>query len=147
MTTQTYELFVRTDPATLWQALTEGAKTEQYFFGTYLQSALTPGSAIEYRRGPGGPKVVEGQVLEVDPTRRLVHTWAVRYDAALAEETSKVTWLLEPRGENVKLTVVHDLSQAPSTAKHVATDGWSVVLSSLKSMLETGTPLRMPGQG
>jgi uncharacterized protein YndB with AHSA1/START domain len=144
MTVQTHELFIRTDAQKLWKAMIEGAQTERYFFGSFVKSTFTPGAVLEYTRGEGGPMMVEGKVLEVEPARRLVHTWVVRYDPTLANETSTVTWVMEPRGENVKVTLTHDFARAPLTTKQLATDGWSIVLSSLKSMLETGSPLAMP---
>lgn len=147
MTTQTYELFLRTEPAALWRALTQGEQTERYFFGSRVRSTFTPGAAIEYTQGPDATIIVDGEVLQVEQNRRLVQTWVVRYDPSLSQECSTVTWLIEPRGENVKLTVTHELPQAPRTARHVATEGWSVVLSGLKTLLETGSPLQLAPSG
>jgi uncharacterized protein YndB with AHSA1/START domain len=86
---------------------------------------------------------VVGQVLEHDPPRKLVHSWRAVYDPASATEPeSRVTWEIEPHGDGVsKLTVVHDrLEASPVTATSVA-GGWSLVLSGLKTLLETGEPL------
>jgi uncharacterized protein YndB with AHSA1/START domain len=143
MSTHRYELFIRTTPAALWEALTSGAKTKQYFFKTSVVSSLTAGAAITWLGAPD-QVVVQGTVLEADAPRRLVHTWSAQYDPVLAKEISTVTWLIEPRGSAVKLTVEHALGSAPATAAHVATDGWSVVLSGLKTLLETGAPLVLP---
>ena len=82
-------------------------------------------------------------MIESDPPRRLVLTWHVLYAPDLAKELSRVTYLIEKKNAEVsKLTVLHDCSEAPLTAKHVSEDGWQWVLSNLKSCLETGQPLR-----
>jgi len=141
--TQIYELFIRTTPEKLWQALTEAQVTKQYFFGEEIRSDWKPGSEW-HSIGPGGSRDVEGKVLECDPQRRLVITWRVLYEPSLSKEVSKVTYLIERRGEMCKLSVTHDLADAPKTAGHVGKDGWQWVLSSLKSLLETGQGLPMP---
>jgi uncharacterized protein YndB with AHSA1/START domain len=141
--TLVYELFIRTTPEKLWQALTEGAVTKQYFFGEEIRSDWKPGSEW-YSTGAEGKRDVEGKVLECDPRKRLVITWHILYDASLSKEVSRVTYLIEPRGEMCKLSVTHDVSEAPKTAGHVSSNGWQWVLSSLKSLLETGQGLPMP---
>jgi uncharacterized protein YndB with AHSA1/START domain len=103
---------------------------------------LKSGAPYVYR-GPAGNPMVEGTILESDPPKRLVMTWKFLYDPELAREDSKVTWLIEQRGDACKLTAVHELSSAPKTAKHVSEDGWTTVLSGLKTLLETGEPLVM----
>ena len=140
---QIYELFIRTTPEKLWQALTDGALTKQYFFGETIHSDFKPGSPW-HSSGPGGSRDVEGTVLEADRPRRLVLTWHILYDAALGEELSRVTYEIQKRGAVCKLTATHELDSAPLTAKHVGTDGWQLVLSGLKTLLETGEPLPMP---
>lgn len=137
---QVYELFIRTTPEKLWQAITDPAFTRQYFFGTAVSAELRAGGAIVYTF-PDGSTAVDGVVAEAEPPRRLVHTWNIRYDAALAKETSRVTWLIEPWGDACKLTATHELDGAPGTAKSIGTNGWSLVLSGLKTLLETGAPL------
>jgi uncharacterized protein YndB with AHSA1/START domain len=144
--TQTYELFIRATPERAWQAITDGALTQQYFFGSALKADLRPGGAFAYSF-PDGSVGVDGTITEVAPNQRLAHTWRIQYDPTCAGETSKVTWTLEPRGENVKLTLVHELANAPASAKSVGNDGWSLVLSSMKSLLETGSALHFPMQG
>ena len=139
--TQVYALFIRTTPEKLWAALTDSELTKQYFFGESIRSDFNSGSE-RYSQGPSGTRDVEGQVLESDPPRRLVLTWHILYDAALGKELSRVTYLIEKRGDSCKLTVLHDCSEAPLTAKHVSENGWHWVLSNLKTWLETGEPLR-----
>jgi uncharacterized protein YndB with AHSA1/START domain len=140
---QVYELFIRTTPEKLWQALTDGAVTKRYFFGEEIRSDWKPGSEW-VSIGPEGRRDVEGKVLECDPLRRLVITWHILYDAELSKEVSRVSYLIEQRGELCKLSVTHDLADAPKTAGHVGKDGWQWIISSLKSLLETGQPLAAP---
>jgi uncharacterized protein YndB with AHSA1/START domain len=141
--TQVYELFIRTSPEKLWQALTDGAVTKKYFFDETIHSDWKAGSEW-YSTSPEGRRDVDGKVLESDPPRRLVITWHVLYDPSLSNEVSKVTYLIEKRGEMCKLSVKHDLSEAPKTASHVSADGWQWVLSNLKTLLETGQTLPKP---
>ncbi|TMA23232.1 MAG: ATPase, partial [Deltaproteobacteria bacterium] len=68
------------------------------------------------------------------------------YDPELSSESSRVTYLIEKRGEVCKLAVTHELADAPKTAKHVSKDGWTLILSTLKTLLETGEPMPMPEQ-
>ncbi|UJR82370.1 SRPBCC domain-containing protein [Sandaracinus amylolyticus] len=136
MPTQTYELFIRAAPQQVWDAITRPEHTERYFFGTRV--AFENGR-IEYTAGP--QLVVDGEVLKRENGRELVTTWRIHYAPACASEISRVTWRVEPRGEATKLTAIHELDGAPNTAESVGTNGWSVVLSGLKTLLETGTPL------
>ncbi len=137
---QTYEVFIRSTPEQVWNALTDGQLTAQYFFGTVVKSALTPGSEIHYAL-PDGTPMIDGVVKEAVAPVKLIHTWKVRYDPSLAQEESVVTWLIEKRGESAKLTAIHDLQRAPNTAAQVGKESWSLVLSGLKTLLETGRPL------
>ncbi|HYO74440.1 MAG TPA: SRPBCC domain-containing protein [Archangium sp.] len=145
-TLQTHEIFIQTTPEKLWDAMTNAAVTPQYFFGTAVSSSFKPNEPIVYGFGPGGPKAVDGKVLEAQPGKKLVHTWTIHYDPTLIGESSRVSYDIEPRGEAVKLTVTHEMEKAPLTAKHLEKDGWSKVLSGLKTLLETGKPLVLPRQ-
>jgi uncharacterized protein YndB with AHSA1/START domain len=142
--TQVYQVFIRSTPDRIWEAITDPRFTTKYFHGTRVELQLVAGS--EYRGiAPDGSSVwVDGEVLEVDPPKRLVHTWLARYDPETAgEEPSRVTWEIEDRGDGMcLLTVVHDqLEGAPKTAESVSGQGWMYVLSGLKTLLETGDPL------
>jgi uncharacterized protein YndB with AHSA1/START domain/DNA-binding transcriptional ArsR family regulator len=137
---QVYTVFIRTTPQKLWQALTDGELTKKYFHGTTVKSSLKQGERIEFLM-PDGSIAVEGEIVESIPLKKLVHTWHIRYDAALAKEQSRVTYLIEQRGSSCKLTAIHELAGAPLTAKHVSGEGWGHVLSGLKTLLETGEPL------
>lgn len=139
-TTQVYEVFIRTTPEKLWLALVDPEFTRQYFFGTLVRTTQVKGGPMVYTFPDGSP-CVDGEILEAQPPHRLVHTWIVRYDPELATERSVVAWEIEQRGEVCKLTATHQLPAAPKTARHVASEGWSLVLSGLKTLLETGAPL------
>jgi uncharacterized protein YndB with AHSA1/START domain len=143
--TQLYELFIRATPEKLWQALTAGAVSKRYFFGETIHGDFRKGSPW-HCTGASGKRDVEGTVLESDPPRKLSVTWHVLYDETLTKELSKVTYLIEPRGAVCKLTVLHDLAEAPQTAKHVGKDGWQLVLSSLKTLMETGESMPAPSE-
>jgi uncharacterized protein YndB with AHSA1/START domain len=141
VTTQVYQVFIRATPEQIWEAITNPDFTTKYFYGARIE--ITP----EWRRTyspDGSDSWGEGAVVEYDPPRRLVHEWRSGYNAELAaEEPSRVTWEIEPHdGGLALLTVVHDqLEGAPKTAASVAGPGWMMVLSGLKTLLETGWPL------
>jgi uncharacterized protein YndB with AHSA1/START domain len=141
LTTQVYQMFIRATPEQIWEAITQPEFTTKYFYGARIE--VTP----EWRRtySPDGTESWgEGAVAEFDPPRKLVHEWRSGYDPDLAsEEPSRVTWEIEPQEGGLSLlTVVHDnLEGAPKTARSVAGVGWMMVLSGLKTLLETGKPL------
>lgn len=138
--TQSYETFFRATPQQVWDAITRPEHTERYFFGTRVSLDARPGGKIEYRMADGA-LMVDGDVKRVTPGSELTHTWRVHYDPSAQGEVSTVTWRIERRGDATKLTAIHELAEAPNTARNVGTDGWSVVLSSMKTLVETGQPL------
>lgn len=133
----TYELFVHATPDRVWKAITEGQESAQYFFGTAISSTYAPGAAYQYAF-PNGDAAVRGEISSVETGRALSMTWRVLYDPTCAGEISHVTWRLELRGPITKLTLTHDCREAPNTARNVSQDGWSLVLSGLKTLVETG---------
>ena len=139
-TTQVYQVFIRATAEEIWDAITKPEFTQRYFYGARI-SVVPDG----YRSlGPDGSTWGDSAVEEFDPPRRLVHGWRSLYDPDLAaEEESRVTWEIEPQeGGFCLLTVVHDrLGGAPKTAASVSGTGWTMVLSGLKTLLETGTSL------
>jgi uncharacterized protein YndB with AHSA1/START domain len=137
-----YECFIRTTPEALWAAITQPEHTQRYFFATSLKTTLQPRTPFVYTM-PDGSLASDGEVIEVQPQQALAHSWIIRYDPSLSDETSVVRYLIEPRGGAVKLTVTHELDRAPKTAAHVATDSWGLILSGLKTLLETGKPLEV----
>jgi uncharacterized protein YndB with AHSA1/START domain len=141
--TQVYSVFIRATPEEVWEAITRPEFTTRYFYGSAVETTAEPGSPWIGWTSDGSQQLVDGEVLESDPPRRLRHTWRALYDSETAAEGfSRVTWELEPaEGGVTRLTVVHDeLDQAPKTAGSVA-GGWPWVLSGLKTLLETGEPL------
>jgi len=139
-TVQVYQIVIRTSPERLWQALTDSSFSRRYPFYMSIESTFRLGDPVRFV-DDAGRAAVEGVILESDPPRRLVYTWVIRYDAKYSHETSRVTWLIEPRGDSLcQLTLTHDVTNAPLTAPHV-TGGWPFILSGIKTLLETGEPL------
>jgi uncharacterized protein YndB with AHSA1/START domain len=143
-TTQVYEVFIKATPEAIWEGITNPDFTEQYFYRSRAKFDLRPGGIYNGVSAQDESCIlVDGEVLESDPPRRLIHTWRALYDPETAAEPhSRVSWEIEPQdGGFTKLTVVHDrLEEAPKTAESVL-GGWSFVLSGLKTLLETGKPL------
>jgi uncharacterized protein YndB with AHSA1/START domain len=139
-----FEIFIKTTPERLWEAITDPEMRAKYSFGVETHSDWTPGS--EYKASvPGVIDIAEGENVEVDPPRRLVQTFTALWsDEVKGEGTSKVTWEIEPVGdESCRLTVVHDeLSDSPNPEIY---GGWPQILSGLKTLLETGETLTTPG--
>jgi uncharacterized protein YndB with AHSA1/START domain len=139
-----FEIYIRTSPERLWEAITDPAIRAKYHFGAGVHSDWTPGSqyALEHP-GADGP-LAEGENLVVEPPRRLVQTMHVLWsDDAEREGTSRVTWEIEPVGDSCRLTVIHD--QLSDTAPPELYGGWPMILSGLKTWLETGQTLTTPG--
>ena len=140
-TTQVYQVFIRATPEAIWEAITDPAFTERYFYGTRIETTADR----RLTAAPDDPTMSgEDPVFEYDPPRRLVHGWKSKWNPELAaEEPSRVTWEIDPRDDGTcLLTLVHDrLEGAPKTAEGVAGEGWMYVLSGLKTLLETGKPL------
>ena len=139
-----FEIYIRTTPERLWEAITDPAIREKYHFGVRAESDWTPGSAYALvHPGSDGP-LAEGENLEVDAPRRLVQSMNVLWsDEAKAQATSRVTWEIEPVGDSCRLTVTHD--QLAENAPEEIYGGWPMILSGLKTWLETGETLTTPG--
>lgn len=136
-----YVIYIRTTPRKLWQALTDPEFTRRYFFQTIQESDWKPGSAWRMKT-PDGKVADAGQVLEADPPRRLVLKWRHELDPKLrAEGYSRMTYQLEKQGRSVKLTVTHEMNVPRSKLIAAVSNGWPPILSSLKSLLETGESL------
>jgi uncharacterized protein YndB with AHSA1/START domain len=137
-----YEIFIRTTPEKLWEAITDADIREKYNFGARVESEWKVGAAMSMS-SPGGP-LGEGEVLEVDPPRRLVHTLhALWSDDVAAEGFSRVTWEIEQVADSCRLLLTHD--QLREGANDQIYGGWPMILSGLKTWLETGTLLTTPG--
>jgi uncharacterized protein YndB with AHSA1/START domain len=143
-TTQVYQVFIKATPEQIFEAITNPAFTQKYFYGTRAEYDLRPGGKFLSLAGDSDDQMVDGEVLEVDRPRKLVQTWRFLYDPELtAEGYTNVTWEIDDveGTEGVsRLTVTHALEGAAKTAEHVA-GGWTLILSGLKTLLETGKPL------
>jgi uncharacterized protein YndB with AHSA1/START domain len=140
LATQIYHVFIKATPERIWEAITTPEFTVRYFYGARI--SITPDGYES--RAPDGSNWGDSETLEFDPPRRLVHGWHSMYDPDIASEPpSRVTWEIEPQeGGYCLLTVTHDkLEGSPKTAAGVAGQGWMMVLSGLKTLLETGEPL------
>jgi uncharacterized protein YndB with AHSA1/START domain len=142
-TVQVYTVFIKASPEQIWDAITKPEFTSRYFHGSVVDSTFEPGSPYRSYSPDRSQLWVDGVVEEADPPTRLRHTWRALYNEETAqEEFSRVTWEIEPDGAVCKLTVVHDqLEGSPKTAASVSGAGWMLVLSGLKTLLETGEPL------
>ena len=139
-----YEIYIRTTPERLWEAITDPEIRSKYHFGTQVTSDWTPGSRYEQGHPAAGITIAEGENLEVDPPRRLVQSMVALWsDDVKSEGTSRVTWEIEPVGDSCRLTMTHD--QMREGAPGSLYGGWPMVLSGLKTWLETGELLTTPG--
>jgi uncharacterized protein YndB with AHSA1/START domain len=138
-----FEIYIKTTPERLWEAITDGEMRKKYSFGVGTSSDWTAGS--EYRSGvPGVIDIAGGENLEVDPPRRLVQSFRALWSEDVEREgTSRVTWEIEPVGDSCRLAVTHD--QLGETANSELYGGWPMILSGLKTLLETGELLDTPG--
>ena len=135
-----FQVYIRTTPDRLWQAITDPSFTQRYFHGSRVASGWEPGGRLSY--WIDDDLVVDGTVVDVEPPRRLVTTWSFRRDPSLREDPpSRVTWEIEPLGDTCRLTVVHDDFPSETGTFKAVGSGWPMVLSSLKSLLETGEAL------
>jgi uncharacterized protein YndB with AHSA1/START domain/DNA-binding transcriptional ArsR family regulator len=139
-----FEIYIKTTPERLWAAITDGEQRRKYSFGVGVSSDWTPGSRYEAAHAAAGVAISEGENLEVDPPRRLVQSFnALWSEDVKAEGTSRVTWEIEPVGDSCRLTVTHD--QLRDGASGELYGGWPMILSGLKTLLETGELLTTPG--
>ena len=136
-----YVIYIAAPAELVWRALLDGEFTRQYW-GHENVSDWKPGSTWEHRRGDAaGAAVLLGEVLESRPPRRLAITWAEPRDRGLASRHSRVTFEIEPLADMVRLTITHDDLEEGSEMQRKISQGWPRVLSSLKSLLETGRAL------
>lgn len=135
---------IRTTPERLWEAITRPEMSRQYYYGTEIVSDLRVGSSLEYHRlaaDGGRTTVITGRVLEVDPPRRLVHTFSF---IGTPDEPTRVTYELEPVGKLVKLTLTHEGFDGETETYKMVRQGWTPIFDGLKTLLETGEPLQFP---
>ena len=138
-----FEIYIRTTPERLWEAITDPDIRRKYNFGAGVQSDWQPGSRLEMTHPEGGP-LGEGEVLEIDAPRRLVHTLVALWSEDVKREgASRVTWDIEQVADSCRLTVTHD--ELREAANEELYGGWPMILSGLKTWLETGELLTTPG--
>jgi uncharacterized protein YndB with AHSA1/START domain len=138
-----FEIFIKTTPERLWGAITDPELRSKYSFGVRTESDWTPGSTYE-SEVPGVVEIATGENVEVDPPRRLVQT----FQALWSEDVkgvgfTRVTWEIEEVGSSCRLLVTHD--ELPEGANSELYGGWTMILSGLKTLLETGELLDTPG--
>jgi uncharacterized protein YndB with AHSA1/START domain len=139
-----FEIFIKTTPERLWEAITDPEIRSKYNFGMRQNTDWKPGSRYEMT-APNAPMVLgEGENVEVDPPHRLVQTMrALWSDDVKREGFSRITWEIEPVGDSCRLTVTHDQLREGANAELYG--GWPMILSGLKTWLETGQLLTTPG--
>ena len=139
-----FEIYIKTTPERLWEAITDSEMRQKYSFGVGVTSDWTPGSRYEAVHPLAPAAIWEGENLEVDPPRRLVQSFKALWSEDVQREgTSRVTWEIEPVGDSCRLTVTHD--QLSDGANSELYGGWPMILSGLKTLLETGELLTTPG--
>jgi len=139
-----FEIYIKTTPERLWEAITDPEIRAKYNFGAGVNSDWTPGARLEIDAAKAGGLLGEGEVIEVDPPRRLVHTMVALWsDDVKREGPSRVTWEIEPVGDSCRLTLTHDQLREEANAELYG--GWPMILSGLKTWLETGELLTTPG--
>jgi uncharacterized protein YndB with AHSA1/START domain len=143
-----YATFIRTTPEKLWEALTSGDFSEQYWFGFRFEAELKAGGRLRILPPKGMEQYGDhaGEVLVCEPARKLVYTWNTKDTPEVAKKRdslSRVTYELTPMGRMVKLRLIHenllpeDIEKDPNKFQGV-NNGWPAIISSLKSLLETG---------
>ena len=139
-----FEIYIKTTPERLWEAITSSEMREKYTFGVGVETDWTNGSSYRAAHAASGIPISEGENLEVDPPRRLVQSFhALWGEDVAAEGTSRVTWEIEPVGDSCRLLVTHD--QLREGVNDQIYGGWPMILSGLKTLLETGELLTTPG--
>jgi uncharacterized protein YndB with AHSA1/START domain len=136
-----YVTYIRTTPEKLWLALLDPEFTRQYWCETQQESDWKPGAAWR-NMIPDGRVGDSGEIVEIEPHRKLVLTWRNEFLPDLHEEGySRLSYELEPVGESVKLTLIHEMDRPESKLIEAVSSGWPHILASLKSLLETGESL------
>jgi uncharacterized protein YndB with AHSA1/START domain len=139
-----FEVYIKTTPEQLWQAIVDPELRRRYSFGIGVESDWTPGSSYEGRSAAAPMALVTGENLEVEPGRRLVQSFSAHWGEGVeAEGPSRVTWEIEQVEDSCRLTVVHD--ELREGANDELFGGWPMILSGLKTLLETGENLTTPG--
>jgi uncharacterized protein YndB with AHSA1/START domain len=142
---QVYQVFIKASPEQIWDAITKPEFIAKYFHGAHVDSTFEPGASYKSWSPDRSQLWVDAEIYESEPPRKLSHSWRSLYDEESAgEPPSRVTWEIESSdGGTSLLTVTHDqLEASPKTAVSVSGAGWMLVLSGLKTLLETGQPMQ-----
>ncbi len=138
-----YVTYIRTTPAKLWNALINPEFAKHYWLGAHMESDWQPGSSWKIAHSDGRPTDV-GEILEVEPEKRLVIKWRHELMPELkAEGDLRCTLEIEQQDDVVKLSVVHEIERDRSKLMDAVSGGWPMILSGLKTYLETGAPLEL----
>ena len=133
-----YVTYIRTTPEQLWSALIDAEFMKQYWFGMHCESQWTAGSSWKMVRA-NGSVCDSGEIIESEPPQRLVIRWTHQDNPELkAEGESRCTMVLEPTGTAVKLSITHSIEREPSKLIGAVSGGWPMILSNMKSLMETG---------
>lgn len=139
-----FEIYIKTTPARLWEAITHPDLRKKYNFGLGVVSDWTPGSRYEAMTPHAPGALLEGENLVVEPPHKLVQSFRALWgEDVKSEGTSRVTWEIEQIQDSCRLTVTHD--QLREGANDQLFGGWPMILSGLKTLLETGETLTTPG--
>lgn len=141
-----YVVYIAAPPEKVWAALTDGTSERVWWWNTRHETDFKPGSKVRYLRAGGVD--VEGEILEVDPPRRLVYTFRPTGPGPQHDEgDTLVEHRIESDGEWTKLTLIHSNFRSNSAMRRGISNGWPAILSRLKTLLETGSvgALAIPG--
>ena len=137
-----FQVYIRATPERLWQAITDPAMTQIYYFNSMIESDFKVGSSLQYKQ-PDGSLDIDGEVLESDPPRKLVHSFSSKWEAN-DDPPSTVSWEITPMGsETCLLSVVHAGFASENATYNGTKDGWPIILSGLKTLVETGEQLKI----
>ena len=144
MVEKVFEIYIRTTPERLWQAITDPETRARYQFGARVESDWKAGSSYKLLHANASRPLIEGENLEVEPPHRLVQSHRAQWDDDMtAEGTTRVTWEIEQVGDSCRLVVTHDNLRVNADSHLYG--GWPMILSGLKTWLETGQELTTPG--
>jgi uncharacterized protein YndB with AHSA1/START domain len=137
-----YDIYIAASPKAVWRGLVDGDMTSKYVYGTRLESSLKAGARFAYV-GDGAFEAVSGEVIAAEPERRLVLRWQAHWDEKVAKDRpSRVTYEIDPAGpEMTRLRLRHDEFEQETATYQGSADAWPWMMSSLKSLLETGKAL------
>jgi uncharacterized protein YndB with AHSA1/START domain/DNA-binding transcriptional ArsR family regulator len=136
-----YQIYIRATPERIWQGLTDSDLVRQYYFGSVIDSEFKAGGPITYKQPDTGRTDITGDVIEADPPRKLVHSFKVAWDPDIDDPPTRVTWEITPMGDTCLVSVTHDGFTDENATFASTRDGWPMILSGLKTLLETGERL------